>query len=186
MRIISGTARGIPIQAPKGRDVRPTLDRVRESVFNILRPYLDDECVFADLFCGTGANGLEALSRGARKAIFVDASPESLACARGNAEKTQLMDRAQFTRASLPDRLQPALAPATPITVMYADPPFDFADYEALLAEAAHADVLAEGGILAVEHSSRVNLPESSGGVECFRAEKFGETTVRFYRQETD
>ena len=183
MRIIAGTARGVPIQVPKGRDVRPTLDRVRESVFNILTPDLEPETHFADLFCGTGANGLEALSRGVASVVFVDANAESLSCARANAEKTKLSDCARFTRASIPERLSTAIAPLGRIDVIYADPPFAYANYEELLGACSSLEALPHHGLVVVEHSSRVEIPQIVGELTRFRVERYGETSVSFYQR---
>lgn len=185
MRIISGSARGVQLAAPKGRDVRPTLDRVRESVFNILAPELDgDSVVFADLYCGTGANGLEALSRGASKAVLVDSQATALECARKNATKAKLSDRAVFIRVSLPARLETALNLHGPLNVVYADPPFDSGDHERLLTAIAEAAILAPEGIVIIEHSSRRDTPKSVPGLSRYRQEHYGETMVSFYRRD--
>lgn len=93
MRVIAGTARRLPLVTPKGMETRPTTDRIKETLFNILQNDLPG-CHFLDLFAGSGAIGIEALSRGAAKAVFVDNSKEALSCIRQNLEKTHLADRA--------------------------------------------------------------------------------------------
>ena len=87
MRVIAGTARRLPLVTPKGMETRPTTDRIKETLFNILQNDLPG-CHFLDLFAGSGAIGIEALSRGAAKAVFVDNSKEALSCIRQNLEKT--------------------------------------------------------------------------------------------------
>ena len=93
MRVIAGSARRLTLKTIEGMDTRPTTDRIKETLFNILQPELLD-CHFLDLFSGSGAIGIEALSRGAAKAVFVDNSKEALSCIRQNLEKTHLADRA--------------------------------------------------------------------------------------------
>ena len=102
MRVIAGTARGMRLAAPAGLRVRPTSDRVRESLFNIIAPRIEG-ARFLDLFAGTGANGIEALSRGAAFCSFVDQDARSLAVVRGNLEVTRLIARAQLHRCKLPE-----------------------------------------------------------------------------------
>ena len=89
MRIISGNRRGLKLKAPKGLDTRPTEDRVKESVFNILGQNFFDDLVL-DLFCGSGANGIEFISRGAKKAYFVDKSKEAMDCVKYRARSTSI------------------------------------------------------------------------------------------------
>ena len=83
MRVIAGTARSLPLKTPEGADTRPTTDRIKETLFNILQPYLPD-CVFIDLFSGSGGIGIEALSRGAKHAYFVENNPKAFACIQDN------------------------------------------------------------------------------------------------------
>jgi len=182
VRIISGSARGIQIHAPKGREIRPTLDRVRESVFNILTPYIDEDCVVADLFCGTGANALEALSRGSARAVLADSNAEAMACARANAEKARLQERCLFKRSPLPERLPSVLDIAAPYHIIYADPPFSFTDYDGILNAIAAPGTLASDGIAVIEHSSRVELSQQVDTLCRNRQENYGETSVSFYR----
>ena len=89
MRVIAGKARSIPLYSVEGQDTRPTTDRIKETLFNMLQDQLAD-CLFVDLFSGSGAIGIEALSRGARKAIFVEKAPKAVACINDNLKKTKL------------------------------------------------------------------------------------------------
>ena len=89
MRVIAGKARRLPLKTLPGADTRPTTDRIKETLFNILQPELLD-CRFLDLFSGSGAIGIEALSRGARKAVFVEKNPKACACIRDNLAFTKL------------------------------------------------------------------------------------------------
>ena len=91
MRVIAGVARSLQLKTIKGMDTRPTTDRIKETLFNILQPDLED-CSFLDLFAGSGAIGIEALSRGAREAVFVENNPAAVLCIRENLRFTRLQD----------------------------------------------------------------------------------------------
>lgn len=93
MRVIAGTARSLPLKTPEGMETRPTTDRIKETLFNMLQTKIGD-CVFVDLFSGSGGIGIEALSRGAKKAYFVEHDKKALACIRENLEFTKFMPRA--------------------------------------------------------------------------------------------
>lgn len=93
MRVIAGTARSLPLKAPEGLDTRPTTDRIKETLFNMLQTRITD-CVFVDAFSGSGGIGIEALSRGARKAYFIENSPKALSCIQENLVFTKFQDRA--------------------------------------------------------------------------------------------
>lgn len=92
MRVIAGTARSLPLKAPEGMDTRPTTDRIKETLFNILQPDIE-ACTFVDLFSGSGAIGIEAISRGAKKAYFVEMAPKAIACIGQNLAFTKFTDR---------------------------------------------------------------------------------------------
>ena len=95
MRVIAGKARRLQLVSPEGRDTRPTTDRIKETLFNILQDEVPG-CNFLDLFSGSGGIGIEALSRGAREAVFVEFGKEALACIRANLNKTRLVDQAMI------------------------------------------------------------------------------------------
>lgn len=97
MRVIAGTARRLLLKSPEGLDTRPTTDRIKETLFNMLMPYLPD-AVFVDLFSGSGGIGIEALSRGARKAYFIENNAKAVACITGNIEHTHLADKSVVLR----------------------------------------------------------------------------------------
>lgn len=126
MRVIAGTARSIPLVTPSGKDTRPTTDRIKETLFNILNPDIPG-CVFIDCFSGSGAIGIEALSRGAEKAVFIDHGKEAIDCITKNLEKTKLADRAVVVRGeilSAVTRIKANISDDTD-TVYFLDPPYD-------------------------------------------------------------
>jgi 16S rRNA (guanine966-N2)-methyltransferase len=151
MRIIAGTRKGHGITAPKGQTTRPTSDRVRENVFNLVAPWLEDANVL-DLYAGSGAMGLEALSRGAERAVFVEA--DSDACRTIN----QNLDKLRPTGAQVVWRdVGRYLATETrTYDLIFVDPPYrEYADVEPLLARYVPS-LLAEDGLLVLETSAKV------------------------------
>lgn len=180
MRVIAGAAKGMRLVSPKGPDVRPTLDRVRESLFNILAPRLEGAS-FLDLFAGTGANGIEALSRGAQHATFIDSDPRAVRAIGRNLEATRLAGRADVRRASLPEALRDLWAAGRKYNIVFADPPFAGMQYGRLVAAISDARVLAEEGVVVIEHPSRVETGESVGGLVRTRVNTYGEIGLSFF-----
>lgn len=148
MRIIAGKWRGRPIDAPPGPATRPTADRVRETLFSMLASRLGsfDELRVADLFAGSGALGLEALSRGAQSAVFVESDPKAASVIRRNAERLGA-DVQLMTGSAL------ALPRTEPFDVIFADPPYSSGSGSAVVAAVARAAWLASGGWMSVETS---------------------------------
>ena len=120
MRVIAGKARSMPLAAPKGDGTRPTTDRIKETLFNTMQAYVSD-AVFIDLFAGSGAVGIEALSRGAKKAYFVDNNREALDCIRKNLEFTKLDDKATVIGRNAVDALYEIKDSAD---IIFIDPPY--------------------------------------------------------------
>ncbi|KAF3362635.1 putative rRNA methyltransferase YlbH [Chlamydiales bacterium STE3] len=122
MQIISGKCRGRKIQAPKGAATRPTSSRLREALFNIVQHYIE-EATFLDLYAGSGAMGLEALSRGADQVTFIDNSREAISCIQANAKALQLESRTNILKGDI-FRLLDQLAPRAPFDIVFADAPY--------------------------------------------------------------
>lgn len=163
MQIIGGTLRGRKLLPLEGGDIRPTSSRARESIFNILMhrmmedgsSYIVDKNV-ADLCCGSGAMGIEAISRGAAHATFVDVSNKSLDIARQNVKKFAIDAQADFIRADA-FRLPPARRACH---VIFCDPPYGAGMNEKILHAVREANWLAEGGVIIAEQSSKERIPE--------------------------
>jgi 16S rRNA (guanine(966)-N(2))-methyltransferase RsmD len=177
MRIIAGTARGMHLTAPKGLDVRPTLDRVREAYFNILGPSIEG-AAFLDLFAGTGANGIEALSRGAARAVFVEQNPMTLECIQKNLEATRLEANAQCHKLLLPEGLAKV---SGMFDLVFADPPYAFSGHEALLSGLQEHALLSENALICIEHAVRTSLPETVDNLSRTRQKRYGDTVLSFY-----
>lgn len=180
MRVIAGSARGVRLVAPKGYDVRPTLDRVRESLFNILAPRIEG-ARFLDLYAGTGANGIEALSRGASAAMFIETNPRSIDAIQRNLAAAKLAHLAQLRQNALPRSLNDLWRENRQFDIIFADPPFADTRYQDLLDAICSSRIVADGGILVVEHASRNNLSALSCALTPLRAEQYGEITLSFF-----
>lgn len=121
MRVIAGSARSIPLVAPMGDETRPTQDRIKETLFNMIQFEVGDS-VFVDLFAGSGGIGIEALSRGARKAFFVDNGAAPIQCVKDNLHKTKLMDKAQIFQQ---DCIAFLSSLKEKVDFIFMDPPYD-------------------------------------------------------------
>lgn len=126
MRVIAGTARRLPLKAPEGLDTRPTTDRIKETLFNILQMDVPGG-VFVDLFSGSGGIGIEALSRGARKAYFVENAPKAIACIQQNLAFTKLQDRAIVLKQDVCSALYSINDNnrEKSVDIVFMDPPYD-------------------------------------------------------------
>jgi 16S rRNA (guanine966-N2)-methyltransferase len=166
MRIIAGEWRGRPLDAPPGSDTRPTADRVRETLFSMLTSRLGsfDGLKVADLFAGSGALGLEALSRGAGSVVFVESNSKAAATIKRNAERFGALDRVQVRAGSAL-----SLAPSEPFDVILADPPYAAGSGSDVVAAIAEAAWLAPGGWLSVETSRGENVEAGPFEVETVR-----------------
>jgi 16S rRNA (guanine966-N2)-methyltransferase len=171
MRIIAGTHRGQRIAAPRGRDTRPTSDRVRENAFNLIGP-VDDADVL-DLYAGSGALGLEALSRGAASVVFVESDREACRTIDANLDKLRFKGsvlRQDAARAVAQDRRT--------YDLIFCDPPYDFGDHERISPHLAR--LLAPDGLLVYESSGRADPPAVSG-LEMRTSRKYGSARLTLF-----
>lgn len=190
MRIVAGRFRGRPLVAPTGGRVRPTSDRARETLFNILahgdfalsgRPPLPEDARVLDLFAGSGALGLEALSRGARRVVFVDDHLDSRAAIRRNVEALGAMGETQILRrdaTKLGDRPDPV---GGPFDLVLLDPPYRLGLAGPALESARLGGWLAEGAVAVAELAADEPAPEPPGFVP-LRHRRVGEAQLVFYR----
>ena len=182
MRIVGGEFRGRPLAAPKSSAIRPTSDRTRESLFNILShsyPQSLDGTRVLDLFSGTGALGIEALSRGARYCLFVEESAEGRGLLRENVEALSLQGKTRIFRRNATD-LGPA-GPIEPFDLAFADPPYGKGLGERALVSAAENSWLADGALIVLEEASTavVSLP---GSFSLLDTRPYGESVIRILR----
>jgi 16S rRNA (guanine966-N2)-methyltransferase len=177
VRVVAGSARGRRISAPPGTETRPTTDRVREAVFNALGSLgAVDGAVVLDLFAGSGALGIEALSRGATSAHFVESDRRAAAVIEENLATLGLDDRGVVLRRAVEVALDDVPAP---VDLVLADPPYAFDAWAQLLADLAPR--LADDGLVVVESDRSVALPP---GWEKVRERTYGGTVVLFARLE--
>ena len=185
MRIIAGTFRRHILIAPKGRQTRPTSDRLRETLFNVLAPQVPN-AVFADLFSGTGAVGMEALSRGARQVYFAENAKEPLLALRQNLEQLKVGSEVQVEPAGTMPLLHRLVQQGLLLDIVFLDPPYsDRRGYETALRFLAEQPILAAGAIVIAEHARRSALPELTPRVQSYRRIEQGEAALTFFRYNT-
>ncbi len=175
LRVAGGVARGIPLAEPRGHRLRPTSGRVREAIFNILGDLVVDARVL-DCYAGTGALGIEALSRGAAEAVFIESHPAACRAILDSLARTGFNDRATVFRGKLPAALNSVVGP---FNMVLLDPPYDDTTIDETLLRLA--PLLADGGIVVYEHRSRYNPPEYPAGLRLVERRVYGDTAVAMY-----
>lgn len=183
VRVITGSAKGRPLKALKDRSVRPTSDRVKESLFNIIGSRVVD-ADFLDLFAGSGSVGIEALSRGARSCVFVELQTAHLRVVAENLQTTGLRDRAELIRRDARAALKDLGNRGRRFDLIFVDPPYGQELVPQSLALIDDCGVLAEGGWVICEHHGKDQVPDAAGGLHRFREVVFGETVLSIYRAE--
>ena len=185
MRIIAGKFRSQQLSAPAGWSTRPTSDRLRETLFNVLAPRIEG-AVFADLFAGTGAVGIEALSRGARQVYFAENAKPPLAALRSNLLKLGIGSEAQVDPAGTLPLLRHLLKIGVRLDIAFLDPSYtDRAAYETTLKYLAEQPVLSSGAAMVAEHSSRLRPAFAIAGLTAYRSLAQGEATLTFFRRDS-
>lgn len=179
MRIIGGSCRGRKLVQIQGREIRPTSDRVREALFNIIGPGIRDMRVL-DLFAGTGAFGIEALSRGAAQAVFVDNSPDSCSVIRENIILCRMEDQAHVISHDLGEGSLPDSLSGTGFDLIFMDPPYRLGLADALLDAPGFAGLLAPDGIVIVEQDHKESLAPGGSGLDIYRQKKYSKTIISF------
>ena len=185
MRIIAGSYRSRRLNAPSGLSTRPTSDRLRETLFNVLAPRIA-RAVFLDLYAGSGAVGLEALSRGAAHVSFVERAPAALRILRKNMADLGVESgfdvRAESVSAFLRSSAKPNLS-RNAYEIVFLDPPYDAAEeYTATLSTlGSHSEILAPGAVVVAEHRRKQNLHEQYGRIVRSRLLEQGDAALSFY-----
>ncbi len=183
MRIVAGSFGGRRIRSPAGAGIRPTTDRVREAIFSIIAAHVREAHVL-DLFAGTGALGLEALSRGASRAVFVDRSSEAVSLVRLNIELCGVKDRAIVIQGAVHESIRRLALKGELFSLIFMDPPYGKGypekEFE-LLGEVADSSAL-----IVVEHHSKDVLAEECHGWRRVDERKYGDTAVSFYTKDLD
>ncbi|MBS5432408.1 MAG: 16S rRNA (guanine(966)-N(2))-methyltransferase RsmD [Clostridia bacterium] len=178
MRVISGSARGRKLKSPENYDIRPTTDKVKESVFNIIQFDIEGRRVL-DLFAGTGQLGIECLSRGAAEAVFVDGSRESVKIVKENL-KSCGMSAPVFQEDALS-----FLRRAGKFDLIFVDPPYDAGLYKSVLEIINLVDILSDGGIIVCEARREKVLPEMKTPYRKRREYVYGSVRICIYTKES-
>lgn len=179
MRVISGQARGHKLRTPEGRSTRPTTDRIKESLFNIISPDLYD-CEFLDLFSGSGAIGIEALSRGAKESIFVDSSNKCKEIIESNLKFTKLFDKAKVYKKDVLEAIYLLGREDKKFDIIFLDPPYNEGLAEPTLKAIIDSDILNKQGYIIVESSSKLPTPKISN-IKQLREKNYKTTTMTFF-----
>ena len=170
MRVIAGTARSLPLKTPEGMDTRPTTDRIKETLFNMLQTKIGGS-VFVDMFSGSGGIGIEALSRGANKAYFIEYDKKALACIKDNLNFTKFNDRAMVINAdacSAVDRI------TEEADIIFMDPPYESGLDVAVLRLLKNASCVTEDTLIIVEASLKRDVSEfEKCGFEVSKEKKY-------------
>jgi 16S rRNA (guanine966-N2)-methyltransferase len=183
MRVIAGSAKGRLLKSIKGEHTRPTSDRVKESLFSILHPYLASSVVL-DLFAGSGSLGIEALSRGAKQAVFVDNSRGAVEVIKYNLRITDLANKAQV----IPGHFRKGIAlfqkEGFRFDLVFLDPPYNSGLVLEALEALIESSVLKNDGLVVAEHSVKEEMPSSVQNFLLKRSVEYGQTKLSFYRTE--
>ncbi len=182
MRVISGSRKGLKLIAPKGNSVRPTEDRVKESLFNILSP-LKKESMVLDLFAGSGGIGIEFLSRGSKKVYFVDRNTDSIRAIKKNLEHTKLMDCSEVIKGDARGVIKQFKLDQMVFDYIYIDPPYAEVElFHKILQLIADGGILSHDGMIIVEHDKSMLLSKNYGDIEMFDNRNYGSKEMTYYR----
>ena len=180
MRVITGKARGVALKTPEGLTTRPTADRVKEALFSIINFDIPDAEVL-DLFGGTGQLGIEALSRGAKRAVFVDAGDAACKLIKENLRRTKLEGQGSVVRS---DYLQYLSRCREKFSIVFLDPPYAEEFLENSLKKLSEIDILKSNGIIVCERPLGKDLPWESPGFTRSKDYKYGKTLLTLYRKD--
>ena len=187
MRVIAGIYRSRILKSLKGLALRPTSDRLRETLFNVLGPDVAGSR-FIDLFAGTGAIGIEALSRGASQVVLVENHAPAATLIRRNLESLGIQKRAMVLATDAIRGLEKLASreksKASAFDYVFLDPPYDAAkDYARVLESLGSGNLLAPGGVVIAEHRRSFELPDEAGALQRYRILKQGDAALSFYRR---
>jgi 16S rRNA (guanine966-N2)-methyltransferase len=186
IRIIAGKYRSRQLKTLKGAALRPTRDRLRETLFNILGELVVGSC-FIDAFAGTGAVGIEALSRGAREVIFIENHAAAAALIKKNLESLEIRAEARILSIDALRGLEMLAKESFNANqgqeILFFDPPYDnAADYDRVLSFTASSTLLKEGALVVAEHRRQFDLPETVKNLQRVRVLRQGDVSLSFYR----
>lgn len=181
MRVVAGKAKGLPLKAVPGNSTRPTTDKVKESVFNMIGPFFDGGNAL-DLFAGSGGLGIEAISRGIDKTVFIDKDGKAVETIRANLEKTRLNLQAEVYRNDAKRAIKILKKNDFKARLLFLDPPYHITEAYDLMDFAAETGILTEDAIVVCEHEKNVPLKDRTKYFERFKNESYGGIVISIYR----
>jgi 16S rRNA (guanine(966)-N(2))-methyltransferase RsmD len=182
LRVIAGSAKKRLLTVPRGWTGRPTADRVKEALFNILGDFVMDS-VFLDIFAGTGNVGIEALSRGAARCVFIEQEPIAVQAINKNIALTGFLDRCQILKSKALDGINRLSAVREQFNIIFLDPPYGCGHEVIVINKVAEGALLSTGGVLISESGKREEIPSKIGDLAMFRQERYGDTMLSFFKQ---
>lgn len=185
MRVIAGEHRGRRLAAVPGKGTRPTTDKVKESIFNMIGPYFDGGWAL-DLYAGTGGLGIEALSRGAERAVFVERDAKAFAVVKQNVEACRLDKQAELYKLDADRALRTMAQRGIAFDLVFLDPPYAHQKIEEEIRFLHESGMLVDGAWIVAEHDVGVKLPESIGTCVVDRTAAYGDTAVTLYYCESE
>lgn len=181
MRVISGTCKGRPLKAVPGTSTRPTTDKVKESIFNIIGPFFEGGKGL-DLYAGSGGLGIEAISRGLDFVVFVDQNPKAIEIIQQNLKNCRFDDKAEVYRNEAKRALKAVTKRNILFDVIFLDPPYAKQRLEEEIEFISKSNFLSAQGIIVVEHDASLIINASIDKLICIRQERYGDTGISIYR----
>jgi len=182
VRVISGSARGTKLKTTDGLNTRPTTDRIKEAMFNLIQSYIYDKKVL-DLFSGSGGLGIETLSRGASSAVFVEKDRQTIKIIEENLTKTRMLDRSTIMNCDVQDSLRRLSQKKERFDLIILDPPYCKNFIIPVLKSVFEGNLLEEEGIIVIEHEKSDILEENIFGFERIKCKNYGITSISIYKE---
>lgn len=184
MRVIAGQFKGRQLKAVPGKTTRPTSDKIKEAIFQVIGPFFT-EGYCLDLFAGSGSLGVEAISRGMEHAIFVDKHPKAIQTIQHNTKSLHITDKTEIFRTDAFRAVNAVAKRNIKFNLILLDPPYGKVNYEKLLKQICKLEILEEGGIIYCEYDKTEKLPQSIDGLKLVKEESYGKTIgISIYRKE--
>lgn len=180
MRVIAGEYKGRRLDCIEGVEIRPTADKVKESLFNILGNAVIDS-TFLDLFGGTGGVGIEALSRGAKYVVFIDTNIKSIKVLKSNLDHLNIKDNVEVFHTDYTTAISKLHKYNKQFDIIFIDPPYKVGMAASALEEINKNSILSQSGLIIVEHDSKEDMPQRVGKLYLYRIKQYGNTTLSFY-----
>jgi len=182
LKVIGGIAKGRNLKTSRDSSLRPTRDKVKEALFDIIGDLAEDS-IFLDLYAGTGGIGIEALSRGAKEVVFVDSSSKSIRLIRDNLAIIGLEDKATIYKNDVLKAIKILCKHQRKFDIIFLDPPYHKGMVDRTLEWLDKYNILAEGGLIIAEYSLREEIPERVEKIRLDRVKEYGNTRLAFYRK---